>query len=101
MWTILFASTERQTHAGRFGASKSTRVVGSNLCGSAGVGQIARVVHGVTVGNVVLGTRGDGISSGISKREVQRHFYVYIYTTTKYFIFTYFMYFMLYCHPRH
>lgn len=58
MWTILFASTERQTHAGRFGASKSTRVVGSNLCGSAGVGQIARVVHGVTVGNVVLGTRG-------------------------------------------
>jgi hypothetical protein len=58
---------------------------------SARVGQIARVVHGVTVGNVVLGTRGIAArlamlnaaghrnvrsSSTIRKREIQRHFMI-------------------------
>jgi hypothetical protein len=58
---------------------------------SARVGQIAGVVHGVTVGNVVLGTRGIaarlamlnavghrnvGSSSTSRKREIQRHFMI-------------------------
>jgi hypothetical protein len=59
----LLTSTKRQTHTSSFGTSKSTGIVGRNLRSAARVGQIARVVHGVTIGNVVLGTRARGIAA--------------------------------------
>jgi hypothetical protein len=85
----LLASTKRQTHARSFSVSKRTGVVGLNLRRAARIGQIAVVVHYVTIGNVVLGDgctiildtarycdirAGDGSSS--TKREIQRHFII-------------------------
>jgi hypothetical protein len=98
---LLLTSTERKTHARSLIASKSTGIVGSNLCRAARVGQIARVVHYVTIGNVSFGTgrttildaarhcnigARDGSSS--TKREIQRHFY----NITKYIILSIFIF---------
>jgi hypothetical protein len=62
----LLTSTERQTHTSSFGTSKSTGVVGCNLRSAARVGQIARVVHYVTIGNVSFGTRTRGIAARLA-----------------------------------
>jgi hypothetical protein len=91
-------TTERQTHTRSLSSGKSAGIVSSDLSRACGIGQIARVVHGVTIRNVVLGARysGDcrdsalrregatgrhvGVESGelcgSRKVEVQRHFII-------------------------
>jgi hypothetical protein len=101
----LLTSTKRQTHARSLSMSKCTSIVGLDLRRAARVGQVALVVHYVTIGNVVLGTgcastrlpildaarycnvgARDGSSS--TKREIQRHFY----NITKYIILSIFIF---------
>jgi hypothetical protein len=56
-------STERQTHARSLGAGKSAGIVSSDLCSMCRVGQVPLVVHGITIGNVVLGAGDCGDSA--------------------------------------
>jgi hypothetical protein len=85
-------STERQTHTRSLRTGKSTGIVSGDLSSVCRVGQVSLVVHGVTIGNVVLGARDGalrregatgrhvGVESGelcgSRKVEVQRHFII-------------------------
>jgi hypothetical protein len=91
-------TTERQTHARSLSTGKSAGIVSSNLCSMCRVSQVSLIVHGVTIGNIVLGTRDcggyrdstlrregstgrhvsveSGELCGSRKVEVQRHFII-------------------------